>query len=702
MNGIPAEGETFGRYTIERRLGAGGMGVVHLALDTRMQRRVALKVMSAQLAGDENFLSRFNREAETLARLDSPHIITIFDHGDVDGVPYLAMQYVGGGDLGTQLRQRGPVPLTMAAAICAQVAEALADAHAAGIVHRDVKPANVLVRDPDSAEPFVYLCDFGIAHAQDADQGLTKPGGVAGSWAYLAPERARGQTATPASDIYALGCLLHACVTGRAPYTGSDVELALAHVQQPVPQLPTADAGVRELNRILAIAMAKDPEQRYAASTDFRADLLALARGAASSGHSLAAEAAPRAAGQHTPTGTSSSRGRRTAIIAGIAALLLLLGAGGLMAAGVFDSDEPARATADETEPVPAHGTVAGDWDGDGLGDARVARSIWRDGDEALPVVLLASDGSAFGQAEEDAGRLARPKSGDIDGDGRPDLVQVEEDLWDTEVTVTTWRNTGDGVEELSDQTFGWRTDFGFYGLGDFDGDGLDDLLMTRNRAEQLMEVAVARSNGSGFDEPEVFATRGGRANEDDLFAIGDFDGDGLDDVTVRVDNEGAKVGSRFRVLVSTGSGFRKTPNAIVEDARYGYGVGDYTAADVDGDGTDELVHLITDRFGETEYGATLAVQRFVNGSLGTPQEMREPTSGVPDYPYLEIGAADVDGDGDEDPIRLHGYDEETGTAQMEVYIADAGAVAEPVEWGEVPCTTEGCESETAVLVGSE
>ena len=698
MGAIPREGDTFGRYVIERRLGAGGMGVVHLALDTQMQRRVALKVMSEQLTDDEEFSTRFHREAETLARLDSPHITTIFDHGDVDGTPYLAMQHVAGGDLGTQLRQRGPVPIPLAAAICAQLAEALHDAHAAGIVHRDVKPANVLVRDADAAEPFVYLGDFGIAQARTGEQGLTRAGGVAGSWAYLAPERVNGAPATPASDVYALGCLLHACVTGHAPYAGSDVEMAVAHVREPVPQLPGTDATTVELNRILGLAMAKDPAQRYASAGDLRADLVALSR----TGDSNPTPAGSGSSSQAAVAATAPARGRRVPVIAALAALAVVAVVGGLgfRALADDDTDDPTgdNSTGDSSQPITD--PVAGDWDGDGLGDVRIGRTVWNDGLEALPGLLAPSDSSAFGEAVEDAGRIERPLSGDVDGDGRPDLVQVVEGDDDTEVSVTTWRNTGDGFESLSEQTFGWRTDYGFYGTGDFDGDGRSDVVLTRNRGEQFMVVAVALSTGEGFSDPVEFASRGGRVNEDDLFAVGDFDGDGLDDLAARVVNGGKTVGVRFRVLLSDGSRFRKTPNARIEDARYG--VADYTAADIDGDGADELVHLITDRWGEDEYGATLAVQRFLGGSFGTPEELVAPTSGGPDYPHLELGSADVDGDGDEDLVRLHGYDADAGTAQLEVYLAQDGTVAEPAGWGEVPCTTDGCEGEGAVLVASE
>ncbi|WP_157551022.1 serine/threonine-protein kinase, partial [Nocardioides jensenii] len=223
-------GARFGRYRIERQLGSGGMGVVHLATDTELNRTVALKVMWPQLASDTSFRERFAHEAATLARVDSAHIVSIFDHGVHDDTVYITTQYVDGGDLGALLRSRGPLPPQLAARICAQVADALFDAHRAGVVHRDVKPANVLLRSADSTEPHVYLCDFGIARTGDS-LGLTVTGAVAGTWAWLAPERSQGSPGTPASDIYSLGCLLWACLNGGAsPFTGTDIDVAQAHL----------------------------------------------------------------------------------------------------------------------------------------------------------------------------------------------------------------------------------------------------------------------------------------------------------------------------------------------------------------------------------------------------------------------------------------------------------------------------------------
>ena len=172
------------------------MGHVFLATDLNLSRQVALKVVSDSMVSgtdpqsDADFRRRFHHEAEALAQLDCDHVIRIYEHGEFEGTPFIATQYVAGGELGTLLRQRGSMPLDRAALVCAQIAEALAEAHDVGIVHRDVKTSNVLIRNPDAARLHAVLCDFGIAHTGDG--GFTATGAVAGTWAYLAPERAKG------------------------------------------------------------------------------------------------------------------------------------------------------------------------------------------------------------------------------------------------------------------------------------------------------------------------------------------------------------------------------------------------------------------------------------------------------------------------------------------------------------------------------
>lgn len=339
---MPEPGDEFGRYRIESRLGQGGMGVVYLAHDLTLDRRIALKVVAGLVAGDPAFRERFQREATTLARLDSPHIITIYDHGEYDGLPFIATQYVAGGDLGKLIRTRGALPPQLAARICAQVVDALADAHRAGVVHRDVKPANVLLRDPDAAEPTAYLCDFGIA--QTDSQGLTGTGMLAGTWAYLAPERAAGATASAASDLYAVGCLLWALLTGRPPYSGSDVEMAIAHRDAPIPRLPGRDPLSRRLNTVIGRAMAKDPGARYPTAEAFRADLLAVAESEA---------ATPPAAGR--PSAVSPK------LVAGLVALLLaVVVGGGVTAYQLTRGEDPDRSSDQASNSTESEGPDGG------------------------------------------------------------------------------------------------------------------------------------------------------------------------------------------------------------------------------------------------------------------------------------------------------------------------------------------------------
>lgn len=282
MAHFPSVGEDFGAFRITRQLGRGGMGVVFAAEQVGLGRTVALKVLSPELAEQADYRQRFAREASVLARVDSPHIISIFDHGEHDGCLYIATQYVAGGDLSVALDAHGPVPAAPACEIAAQLAFALSDAHQAGIIHRDLKPSNVLLRSI-SSDVFAYLCDFGIA--QDRSPGLTVPGAVAGTFAYLAPERTRGEPATPAADLYALGCVLWTALTARTPYAGTDVEIGMAHVSAPVPQLMESSSVAAAINALLRTAMAKDPASRYSSADAMRSALQEIARLARSTPH---------------------------------------------------------------------------------------------------------------------------------------------------------------------------------------------------------------------------------------------------------------------------------------------------------------------------------------------------------------------------------------------------------------------------------
>lgn len=273
--GPPGRGSRIGPYRLVRELGRGGMGVVHEAVDTSLDRRVALKVISPRLAGDPAFRARFVREARAQASLDSPHVVPVYAHGEADGALFIVTRLVPGGDLGARLRARGALPPGLAVELVAQVATGLADAHARGLVHRDVKPANVLLearRDGGSA----YLTDFGIAGREDEQPAVR---GAAGTPAYLAPELSAGGRPGPAADVYALGCVLWAALTGRPPYAAtSDAGLVAAHRSAPVPQLAGLGPWERAANRVLRTALAKRPEQRYPSAAAVRDDLRELGR----------------------------------------------------------------------------------------------------------------------------------------------------------------------------------------------------------------------------------------------------------------------------------------------------------------------------------------------------------------------------------------------------------------------------------------
>ena len=258
-------GTMFGPYHLTRLLGRGGMGEVYEAEHTVKEWTVAVKLMSENFSRDPVFRERMKREARITGRLQEPHVVPIHEYGEIDGTMFMEMHLIEGIDLDSMLKRFGPLTPARAVAIISQVASALDAAHAAGVMHRDVKPPNVLVTHDD----FAYLCDFGIASAT-TDEKLTQLGTAVGTWKYMAPERFSDGEVTYRADIYALACVLHECLTGAAPYRADSVGvLVTAHVMEPIPQPSTAREGIpKAFDAVIARGMAKKPEDRYVSAGD--------------------------------------------------------------------------------------------------------------------------------------------------------------------------------------------------------------------------------------------------------------------------------------------------------------------------------------------------------------------------------------------------------------------------------------------------
>ena len=252
-------GQMFGHYKITGLLGKGGMGEVYRAEDTNKGRSVALKILAEQYWQDERFRTRFQRESRAAAILQEPHVIPIHDWGEIDGHPYIDMRLVEGQTL-EQLLDNGPIEPARATFIVGGIAAALDAAHAAGLIHRDIKPQNIILTSTD----FPYLVDFGIAEAQ-GDTALTQTGTQIGTFKYMAPERFRHRVATPAVDIYSLACVLYECLTGDAPFRANSLEqIVSAHLTSPPPRPSTTNRLVpTAFDDVIARGMAKNPDHRY-------------------------------------------------------------------------------------------------------------------------------------------------------------------------------------------------------------------------------------------------------------------------------------------------------------------------------------------------------------------------------------------------------------------------------------------------------
>ncbi len=259
-----------GRYRLEARIGSGGMSTVYRALDETLQRQVAIKLMNREVATDSDQLERFRREARWVAQLSHPHIVGVIDAGEDEGRPYIVFEYVEGETLKERIRRMGRLPIAEAVAYAIEIARALGAAHARHIVHRDVKPQNVLIDEEGSAK----VTDFGIARTLD-DEGLTADGRVLGTTDYVSPEQALGAAVTGQSDLYSLGVVLYEMLTGEVPFKGeSQVAVAMKHVREELPDVQVVRAEVSAaLAAVVENATAKRLEDRYADDAELIADL---------------------------------------------------------------------------------------------------------------------------------------------------------------------------------------------------------------------------------------------------------------------------------------------------------------------------------------------------------------------------------------------------------------------------------------------
>ena len=270
-------------YRIEARVGRGGMGEVYRAVQLSLGRRVALKILAPELAADDRFRRRFLRESRIAASIDHPNIIPIYETGEDGGLLYIAMRYVDGPDLATVLRREGRLELSRVLAIMTQVASALDAAHERGLVHRDVKPANILLAPGPTGMPgHCYLCDFGLIKQVDSDQvasALTATDQFVGTIPYVAPEQIEGKALDGRTDVYALGCVLFQCLTGSVPFDGAnDVEVVFAHLGKPPPSVSERFPGLPpSMDEVVARAMAKSKQDRWPTCTALVAALRAEA-----------------------------------------------------------------------------------------------------------------------------------------------------------------------------------------------------------------------------------------------------------------------------------------------------------------------------------------------------------------------------------------------------------------------------------------
>ena len=274
----PQLGDTVGRWRLQDLLGEGGMGRVYRAVDAA-GAEAAVKIVKAELARDDIFRRRFAREAKVAQRVDHPHVVPVIETGEQDGIPYLVQVFIGGGSLEDRIKAEGTMPLAETVRICTAVASGLDALHTEGLIHRDVKPANILLDDQGTP----YIADFGLAKDRDASI-LTKAGQALGSMDYMAPEQIRGEEVSAQSDVYALGCVMYECLAGKPPFADRQgMRILWAHLQEEPPDpLADRDDVPADVGWALRQALEKEPEERPPTATAY-ASMVRIAAGGGSS-----------------------------------------------------------------------------------------------------------------------------------------------------------------------------------------------------------------------------------------------------------------------------------------------------------------------------------------------------------------------------------------------------------------------------------
>jgi eukaryotic-like serine/threonine-protein kinase len=408
-NGRSVAGERVAdRYELEELVGSGGMSSVYRARDTLLERHVALKILHAHYTGDDEYVERFRREARAVARLSHPNIVTVIDRGEDGGRQFIVFEYVDGENLKELVTRSGPLSVRRALELGVEIARGLAFAHDHGLVHRDVKPQNVLLNGDGEAK----VTDFGIARSLDVEHGMTQTGTVLGTSNYIAPEQASGSRISPQTDVYSLGVVLFELLTGDVPFPGENfVAVAMKHINEPPPNLLELRPDV-PLRLAVAIdrALAKDPAARFPTMADFAAELDACLR------ELDAPDTAPTAI-VRTPVVRASkprrARPRRFRGTAMVALLGLLLAGGAIAAVLVLDGSNGGNSEAlQPSTPIQLAGVSGYDPHGSGVEHDQDA-SLATDGDPATGWTTEHYASQDFGGLKDgvglvvDAGRVA-------------------------------------------------------------------------------------------------------------------------------------------------------------------------------------------------------------------------------------------------------------------------------------------------------